>query len=159
MRRAMLSLLVLLLLIAADAMAAPQSSEDKPPALNIQDTSVTVKLLSPISTKTSQRGDTFTAQVLSPAQLENAVMEGKVTSLRKAKKGTGKSEILFAFQTITVGDKTYPITADLKEVTNSKGVKEVDDEGRAIGRTSMKKTAASAAAGAALGALLVDCNA
>jgi hypothetical protein len=122
--------------------------------LGIHDKEFVVKLMSPISTKTSQRGDSFTAQVVSPAEYQGAVMEGKITDVKKAKKGNAKAAILFQFQTLTVGDKTAPITADLKQVANSKGVKEVDEEGRAIGKSSNKKKAGSALAGAAVGSLI-----
>lgn len=147
--------LFLFLVIGATPSSAQTSSRSQAsPALGLKEAEFTVKLLSPISTKTSQKGDTFSAQVISPVQYQNGVVEGKITNVKKAKKGGGKSEILFAFHSLTIGTLTYPVVADLKGVTNSQGVKEVDEEGRAIGRTSNRKKAASAAAGAAIGALI-----
>ena len=152
----MIGLIGILLWSLTAVPAAGQRSEARgaPAALSLQNAEFVVKLLSPISTKTSQRGDSFSAQVLSPTQYENAVLEGKISNVKKAKRGGDKSEILFAFQALTIGNTTYPISADLRQVTNSQGVKEVDEEGRAIGRTSLKKTAASMVAGAAIGALI-----
>ncbi len=154
MHKSILERLFYLLVTVGAIPVIAQSRAAPPPGLGLNNADFTVKLLSPISTKTSQKGDTFSAQVIAPAQYENAVLEGRVSNVKKAKKGGEKSEILFAFQTLTVGNRTYPIVADLKEVANSKGVKEVDEEGRAIGRTSNKKRAASALAGSAVGAII-----
>ena len=132
------------------------SRDGAPPVagLGLKDAEFVVKLMSPISTTTSQKGDRFTAQVISPEQYAGAVVEGKINNVKKAKIGGEKSEVAFGFETITVGSNTYPIAADLKEVANSKGVKEVDEEGRAIGRTSNKKRAASVLAGSGAGAII-----
>jgi outer membrane lipoprotein SlyB len=60
-----------------------------------------------------------------------------------------------AFETITAGGKTYPMTADLKEiVANSKGVKQVDEEGQVIGVKSNKKKIAGTLAGEGIGAVV-----
>lgn len=112
-----------------------------------------VKLLSPISTKTSRRGDTFSAQVMSPAEYEGAIFEGRINKVRAARKRR-KAEISFAFQTITFKGRTIPVQADLKNVANSKGVKDVDDEGHVIGKSSKKKEVAGALIGSGLGALI-----
>ena len=121
--------------------------------LGLQNVQTTVKLLSPISTKTSQKGDQFTAQVMTPEKLQGTAMEGHIQSVKRAH-GSDKAEIAFAFETITVQGVSHPIQADLKDVTNSHGVKNVDDEGRAIGTSSSKKKVEGAAVGAAVGGLL-----
>ncbi len=108
---------------------------------------MTVKLLSPISTKTSNQGDAFTALVESPPGFQNAVVEGKISKLNKARRGTGKGrpEITFASDSITIGGRTVPITADLKQVSNSKGLASVDEEGNAIGKSSKGRRVGTAA--------------
>ena len=62
---------------------------------------------------------------------------GKLTGHIKsitAPHGKPRAQISLAFETIAADGKTYPITADLKEiVANSKGVKQVDEEGQVIG--------------------------
>jgi len=63
-----------------------------------------------------------------------------------------KAEIYFAFETLTLQGKAYPIRADLQAVANSKGLKGVDDEGRAIGQSSKKKQVGGTLAGTAIGA-------
>jgi hypothetical protein len=114
---------------------------------------MTVRLLSPISTKTSHAGDRFSAQILTPETLQDQVIEGRISSLRMAQK-RNKAEISFAFESIIIKGVSHPIQADLKEVTNSHGLKNVDEEGRAIGASSKKKAVESAAIGSALGALI-----
>ena len=70
----------------------------------------------------------------------------------------GKSELLFAFNTLTPkAGKAIPIVADLKGMSNSKGVADVDEEGRVIGnpstRKDVKRTALFDAAGAVIGGI------
>jgi hypothetical protein len=122
----------------------------------LKNTKFVVKLLSPISTKTSQQSDTFTTSVEMPPEYTGAVFEGKITKLKKPKKGVGqgKPEIVFHFESITFQGRTTPVTADVTDVSNSKGVQSVDEEGQVIAKTSNKKRAAAAAAGAGLGALV-----
>jgi hypothetical protein len=138
----------------AATLSAQTPPESQTQALGLQHVSLVAKLLSPISTKTSNEGDMFTAIVEEPTQYQGAVLEGKVTKLKRPKKGTGKgkAEIAFEFDTITFNSTSAPVTVDLKEVQNSKGVKAVDEEGRVIGKTSNKKRAFAALAGGALGA-------
>lgn len=127
-----------------------------PASFGLKHSSFVVKLLSPISTKTSNEGDMFTAVVESPSEYQGAVVEGKIMKLKKPKKGVGKgkAEIAFEFDSMTVNGRTGSLTADLKDVTNSKGVKSVDEEGRVIGKTSNMKRVGAAAAGAGLGMLV-----
>ncbi len=146
------------LLIIAVGVAATLSAQTSPEpqvqTFGLQHVSFVAKLLSPISTKTSSEGDMFTAIVEEPSQYQGAILEGKITKLKKPKKGTGKgkAEIAFEFDTITFNSKSAPVTVDLKEVQNSQGVKAVDEEGHVIGKTSNKKRALAALAGGALGA-------
>ena len=146
--------LILIVTGVAASLSAQTPPEPQPQALGLQHVSFVAKLLSPISTKTSNQGDMFTAIVEDPSQYQGAVLEGKITKLKKPKKGTGKgkAEIAFEFDTITFNSKSAPVTVDLKEVQNSQGVKAVDEEGRVIGKTSNKKRALTALAGGALGA-------
>jgi hypothetical protein len=130
-----------------------QSPQSPRPPLGLKDVPMTAKLLSPISTKTSQQGDKFAAQVLAPDHFKDAVVEGHINSIKTAKK-RDKAEISFAFETLTSQARTYPIQADLKEVSNSQGVKNVDEEGRAIGKSSHKKALQSVLVGSAVGGVL-----
>jgi hypothetical protein len=115
-----------------------------------------VKLLSPLSTRTAREGDTFTGSVETPSQYQGALVEGKITKLKKPRKGkgTGKPEIQFQFDTFTYNNRTGRIAANLVDVANSQGVRNVDEEGRVVGKTSNKKRVGAVAAGAAAGALI-----
>jgi hypothetical protein len=142
-----------LLLLGSELAVAQNGQSTAAPPLGLNNAEMTVKLLSPISTKTSQKGDKFSAQVIAPESYKDAVVEGHINEVKKAEK-RDKSQISFAFETMTASDATHPIQADLKEITNSRGVKSVDEEGRAVGKTSVKKSVGAAAIGGGAGALL-----
>jgi hypothetical protein len=107
----------------------------------LHDTTFVVRLLSPLSTRTAREGDTFTASVEEPSQYQGAAMEGRITRLKRPRKGVGKgkAEVQFRFERLTINGRTATITADLKDVKNSQGLNGVDEEGRAIGVASNKK--------------------
>jgi hypothetical protein len=119
-----------------------------------KDQTLVVKLTSPISTATSKVGDQFTAIVLQPAEYANAIVEGHVRKVEAAKNmESPKARLLFDFDTLTVGDVTYKIRADLQDVMNSKGVAKVDEEGQVISQGNGGKRAAGALGGGGFGAL------
>jgi hypothetical protein len=132
------------------------SQATKPPAtgtpLGLKDTRITVRLLSAINNKTSQKGDRFSAEVIAPESLQGAALEGDVESVKRAR-GSDKAEISLLFTTIAVGDVSHPIRATLKDVSNSRGLKDVDEAGRAIANSMIKVEAATigVAVGGALG--------
>jgi hypothetical protein len=146
-------LLLIVLGVAATLSAQPPVASGTE-AFGLEHASFLVKLLSPISTKTSREGDTFTVTVEEPAQYQGASMEGKITKLDSPKRGIGggKAQVAFEFDTLTFNSRTAPVTVELKDVQNSKGVKAVDEEGHVIGTTSNKKRAFSTLAGGAAGA-------
>jgi len=129
------------------------SSHPAPPPLGLKNTEMSVKLMSPISTTTSKAGDKFTAQVLTPEAYDGAFIGGRIASVKMAK-NRDKAEISFQFETLTFQNATHPIQADLKDVANSQGVKNVDEEGHAIGKSSKKKAVESALIGSAVGGIL-----
>jgi hypothetical protein len=122
--------------------------------LGLHDTTFAVRLLSPLSTKTAREGDTFTASVEMPGQYQGAVMEGRITRLKRPRKGVGKgkAEVRFEFETLTFNGRTAAITTNLIHVANSQGLMGVDEEGRAISVTSNKKRIISTLALAGIGA-------
>jgi hypothetical protein len=101
-----------------------------------------VKTLSPLSASGNKKGDKFTVQVLTPEKYKDALIEGEVANSKASGKVKGKSELLFRFNKLIKTDKTeVPFRADLTEIKNSKGVANVDEEGRAIGKSSKAKDA------------------
>jgi outer membrane lipoprotein SlyB len=134
---------------AAIGIAQPALAGDK----SIKNQNFVVNLTSPISTKDSKAGDLFTAQVLDPPDFQGSVVEGHIRKVEPAQNGGApKSKISFAFETMTVGDTTYKIQADLVEVVNSKGVAKVDEEGQVIAKGNGGKRAMAGLGGAGIGA-------
>lgn len=115
-----------------------------------------VELLKPVSTQTSKKGDPVNAIVRTPAQFEGSEMTGVISRMKVPKKGFsgGRAELVFGFNTLHFNGQAIPVHASLVEVTNSKGVKGVDEEGRVIGKSSSSKRAKGALGGAMAGALL-----
>jgi hypothetical protein len=135
---------------AAIGIAQPVFAGEK----SIKNQNFVVNLTSPISTKDSKAGDIFTAQVLQPAEFQGSVVEGHIRKVEPAQNGGApKSRISFAFETLTVGDTTYKIQADLEDVVNSKGVAKVDEEGQVIAKGNGGKRAMAGFGGAGFGAL------
>jgi hypothetical protein len=133
------------------AQTNPSGPESLP--LGLKNLVMHVKLMSPISTKTSKAGDRFSVQVLDPALYAGAILEGHIGTIKTARNHQ-KAEISFQFETLTFQFATHRIQADLKEVANSQGVKNVDEEGHVIGKTSKKKAMESALIGSAVGGIL-----
>jgi hypothetical protein len=114
-----------------------------------------VKTLSALRASQNQKGDTFTLQVLEPAEYKDAVIEAEVVKAKASGKVKGKSELMFKFNNLILADqRQIPIEADLAAVTNSKGVENVDEEGHVIGKSSKKKDVATTAVATGLGALI-----
>lgn len=141
-----LATICLLALTARAAMAGDKVGKNK---------TFVVNLTSPISTKDSKPGDTFTAQVLEPTEFQGSVIEGHIRKAEPAQNMEApKARISFAFETLTLSDSTtYKIQADLKEVANSQGKPKVDEEGQVIGQGNGAKRALFGAGGAGLGSL------
>jgi hypothetical protein len=124
-------------------------------AEEIKNESFQAKILSPLSASTSKKGDRFTLQVVTPERFQKAMIEGEVTKAKAAGRVKGQSELLFSFKKLILADgKEVPIYADLTEIQNSQGVKNVDEEGRVIGKSSVKKDVATTAVASGLGALI-----
>lgn len=146
-----LSLVMLVLL------AAPFSPAQDFSAKNMQ---FVVKLTAPVSTATSKAGDQFTALVVLPTDYQGAIFEGTIKKVEPARdKRRPHSNIDFKFETLTIGDKTYAVQADITDFANSKGVAKVNEEGVLVAKanTAAKKKGslfgamAGMAAGYALG--------
>jgi hypothetical protein len=146
---------ILALLIPGLAMASLAVGSDQASIPTIKDESFMVKVLTPLSASKNKKGDKFTLQVTEPASYEGALMEAEVVKAKASGKVSGKSELLFSFTTLTLKDgSTLPIVADLKEVANSKGTANVDEEGHVIGKSSAKKDVARTAILGGIGAAI-----
>ncbi|MFN2597241.1 MAG: hypothetical protein ABR563_08660 [Pyrinomonadaceae bacterium] len=127
----------------------------------LADTVMRVELLNPISTDVSQRGDRFEARVVEPAQFADAVVTGRVTSVRRPGKLKGAGELQLSFEQIRLADgRTSGFGAQVTQVVTSRtdaDTGEVDPEGGVHGRSTTKddvtKVGAATGVGAIIGAI------
>ncbi len=126
-----------------------------------RDTILLVELQSNLSTDATQQGDKFEARVMDPRELEGAIVEGRVTRVRRAGKVKGTSELQLSFESIRLSDgRSAAFPADVIEIVdmgNRDSAGTVDSEGGVKGRDSTKddisKVGASTGIGAILGAI------
>ncbi|UCF36319.1 MAG: hypothetical protein JSU96_16060 [Acidobacteriota bacterium] len=141
------------LLLPANGMVNGQTNTQQDEAL--KDTAFVTRTMSPLSASVNKKGDRFTLQVISPDEYKNGQIEGEVRKAKASGKVKGKSELLFGFDRLILKDGTeVPIEAELVGVSNSEGVKDVDEEGRVIGKSSKKKDITRTAILSGLGALV-----
>ena len=126
-----------------------------------RETELVLELDNDLNTEQSREGERFTAKIVAPAEIAGAVVEGRVAKIRQPGRLKRSSELLLSFDRIVIGDNRWSnFSATLIEVMPVKGdnVKLVDDEGTAIGQSSMRgdliKTGVSAGVGAALGGVV-----
>ncbi len=114
-----------------------------------------IRLQTPISTKTNQEGDQFTALVLDPTEYADATITGHIAKLKSSGKMTGKTELVLAFDQIELRNGTRGrFAAQVEKVYQTESVKEVDEEGNVVSGDRTKDTAVRTGGGAVLGAVL-----
>jgi hypothetical protein len=121
-----------------------------------------VELESSISSDASQRGDRFQVRVIEPQELAGAIVDGRVTQVKRAGKVKGTSELQLSFEAIRLPDgRTTALHAEVVELIdmgNRDGAATVDSEGGVKGRSSTKddisKVGASTGIGAIIGAVV-----
>ena len=119
-------------------------------------TIVTGLLESTIDTKVSQNGDRFKMTVQSPMEYRGAVIEGHISGVGRSGRVSGRGNVTFNFDTITMRDgKTYDFAGFLQSIKdqNGKDIK-VDTEGTAKSGSQTKETAKRGGIGAGLGAII-----
>ena len=133
--------------VAVNSNAAQQGKQfDNGPVIVIpSDTEHILELQDDLNTESSHEGQKFTARVISPSEIADAVVEGRVTRLQKPGKVKRKSEMLLSFDRIVLNDARWSnFNGTLIEVMAVKGdnIKSVDSEGTAIGQSSVKSDVA-----------------
>jgi hypothetical protein len=123
-------------------------------------TELILELQNPLSTDKNREGDTFTAKVVSPIELSGATIEGRVNKIQKPGRIKRRSELAMSFDRIVINESRWGnFSAVLTEVMPVKGdnVRRVDDEGMAVGKSTIKpdaiKVGAATGSGAAIGAI------
>lgn len=125
------------------------------------DTELILELNDEISTQKSKAGDKFTAKVISPMEINGAIIEGRVSKIQKPGRIKRRAEILLTFDRIILSEGRWAnFNAILTEVLPVKNdnVKRVDTEGTVEGKSSVKsdaiKVGASTGTGAVVGAVV-----
>lgn len=126
-----------------------------------RDAILLIELQSSLSTDASQPGDRFQARVVDPRDVAGAIIEGRVTRVKRAGKVKGAAELQLSFDTIRVNNSTMGFKADVIAIVDNGNSDEsgtVDSEGGVKGRDNTKdsvaKIGASTGIGAVIGAIL-----
>ena len=122
-------------------------------------TVMTVELLTNLSTDASQKGDRFQARVLEPSEYEGAMLQGRVSRVKRSGRVKGSSEIQLSFEQISLNGRWSDFEAQVIEVVSQggTGVGDVDEEGGVRGtgstRSDVTKIGTATAIGAIIGAI------
>lgn len=133
---------------------------DGPIIIIPRDTELILELQEEINTEQSRVGEKFTARVVSPVEIEGAVIEGRVERITKPGRIKRRAELLLSFDRIVISEERWSnFSAIVTEVMAVKGdnIRTVNSEGTAIGQRTIKedglKIGATTGAGAGIGAL------
>ena len=123
-----------------------------------RDSILLVELESSLSTDASQRGDRFQARVVEPRELAGAIVDGRVSQVKRAGKVKGTSELQLAFDSIHFPDgRTASLNADVVELIdmgNRDDAGTVDSEGGVKGKSSTKDDISRVGASTGIGAII-----
>jgi hypothetical protein len=122
-------------------------------------TEMRIELLTNLSTDASQKGDRFQARVIEPAEYEGAMIEGRVSRVKRSGRVKGSSELQLSFEQISINGRWSSFEAQVVEVVSrgGTGVGDVDEEGGVRGtgstRDDVTKIGTATAIGAIIGAI------
>ena len=119
-------------------------------------TLITGLLDSSIDTKITQNNDRFKMTVQSPMEYRGAVIEGYLTGVGRSGQVSGRSNVTFNFESITLrSGERYDFAGFLQSVKDQNGKEvRVDPEGTAKSDSQTRETAKRGGVGAALGAII-----
>ncbi|PYS98811.1 MAG: hypothetical protein DMF63_14580 [Acidobacteria bacterium] len=109
-----------------------------------------------IDTKTTQNNDRFKLTVQSPDAFRGATIDGFVTGVGRSGRVSGRSNMTFHFETITLRDgQRYDFAGYLQSMKDHTGkAVRVDPEGTVRGGSQTKNTAKRGGLGAGIGAII-----
>ncbi len=116
-----------------------------------------VEILNDLSTEASQQGDSFQARVLGPAEYEGAMIDGRVTKVKRPGKVKGTAELQLSFDQIRLTDnRGANMRAQVIEVIpmGDESVGGVDNEGGVKGKDSTKGDVTKIGAATGIGAII-----
>lgn len=120
-------------------------------------TRLTAVLNTDLDTKTAQVGDRFTMEVTSPSEFNGATIEGRVASVERSGRVSGRATMGLDFDTIRLRNGSSYRFAGLLDAVNSadSGNVSISNEGQVReGGSQTNKTVTRTAIGAALGAII-----
>jgi len=119
-------------------------------------TSIVAVLNNDLTSQSAREGDRFTMTVRSPSQFDGATIEGRVASINRGGRITGRSEMTLDFDTIRTRDgRSYAFAGILETVRTPNGdVVRVDNEGAVRESDQTNKTVTRTAIGTAVGAII-----
>ncbi len=135
----------------------PRTSTGRTGQFIIRDgTILTGTLENEINTKASQNNDRFRMTVNAPNEYRGAIVEGYLSGINRSGKVSGRSQITFNFERISLPNgQTYDFAGFLQSVTDADGkTVQVDTEGTARGDNQTKETVKRGGIGAGLGAII-----
>jgi hypothetical protein len=125
-----------------------------------KDTEIVLELQEDLGTQITKAGERFTAKVVSPMELDGAMVEGHVEKVQIPGRIKKAAELQLSFDRIVLSDTRWSnFNGVLTEVTAVRGdnVRRISNEGTAVGQSSVKpdviKISASTGTGAGIGAI------
>lgn len=125
-----------------------------------RDTELIIEIQEDLNTEQNRAGDKFTARVVSPVEIEGAIIEGRIEKIVKPGRIKRRSQMQLTFDRIVLTEQRWSnYSATLEEVMPVKGdnVLTVSDEGTAVGKRTLKddgiKVGAATGAGLGIGAI------
>jgi len=122
-----------------------------------RETYLIVELEASLSTDASQSGDRFQARVVEPAEYQGAIIDGRVTRVKRPGRVKGVAELQLSFEQIRMPDnRSGNISAEVAEViyTGRGDEGEVDREGGVRGKDSTKDDVSKVGAATGIGAII-----
>ena len=136
------------------------TSSDAAAILIPRDTELIIELLEDIDTERNREGDRFQARIISPNELNGAIIEGRISKIQKPGRIKRRAEILLSFDRVVLSENRWSnFSAILTEVMPRKGdnVKRIDTEGTIEGKRTLREDAikigATTGSGLVIGAL------
>lgn len=127
-----------------------------------QGTRLRIRLVDTLSTSRNQAGDSFTAEVIDPLQLDQqtalipagSIVRGKIATLVKPGRVSGRAQLTLRFEEIETPDRRRgPVIASIASL-DSHASETVDNEGTIKGESTRKDDAKQVGTAAAIGAVL-----
>ena len=118
-------------------------------------TRLTAVLRNRIATNASYSGDPFTMEVTSPGQYSGAIIRGRLTSVERSGRVTGRANLSMEFDTIQYRGRTYSFAGIIDSAREADGdTISINNEGGVRDSNQTTRTVTRAGIGAALGALI-----